>query len=104
MEARRLLTGEVNAAVQGAKEGGCDDIVVWDGHSSGANFIVEDLHPDAEYVINGGHPHWIPPDEPFDAIALVGFHAMAGTPKGILEHTQSYDVVHYSVNGVEMGE
>lgn len=104
MEARRLLTGEVNAAVQGAKEGGCDEIVVWDGHSSGANFVVEDLHPDAEYVINGGQSDWIPLDDSFDAMALVGFHAMAGTPNGILEHTQSYGVVRYAVNDVEMGE
>ena len=104
MEARRLLTGEVNAAVQGAKEGGCDEIVVWDGHASGANFVVEDLHPDAEYVINGGQSDWIPLDDSFDAMALVGFHAMAGTPNGILEHTQSYGVVRYAVNDIEMGE
>src|SRR5579884_2377233 len=31
-EMRQLLTGEVNAAVQGFREGGADDVVVWDGH------------------------------------------------------------------------
>jgi D-amino peptidase len=104
MAGRRLLTREVNAAVQGAKDGGCDEIVVSDNHGRGANFIVEDLHPDAEYVIAGGHSHWIALDDSFDAMALVGFHAMAGTPNGILEHTKDYDVVSYAVNGVEMGE
>jgi len=103
-EARRLLTGEVNAAVQGAKEGGCDQVVVWDGHGSGRNFVVSELHPEAEYIIGTGYRSWIPLDESFDGMALVGFHAMAGTPNGVLEHTQSYEVHCYSVNGVEMGE
>ena len=103
-EARRLLTNEVNAAVLGAKDGGCDEVVVWDGHSSGNNFVVSELHADGEYVIGTGYRSWIPLDESFDAMALVGFHAKAGTPNGVLEHTQSYDVHLYSVNGVEMGE
>lgn len=102
--ARRLLTNEVNAAVQGAREGGADEVVVWDGHSSGNNFIVEDLHPDGEYIIGTGYRSWIPLDDSYDAMALLGFHARAGTPNGILEHTQSYSVHFYSVNGVEMGE
>ena len=103
-EARRLLTAEVNAAVQGARKGGCDEIVVWDGHSSGSNFAVEDLHPDAEYIIGTGYRDWIPLDGSYDGMALLGFHAMAGTPNGVLEHTQSYEDQLYSVNGVEMGE
>src|SRR6266508_4509584 len=34
-ESRRLLTGEINAAVDGLFEGGATEVVVWDGHSSG---------------------------------------------------------------------
>jgi D-amino peptidase len=103
-EARRLLTAEVNAAVQGAKEGGCDEVVVWDGHHRGSNLVVSDLHPDAEYIIGTGYRGWIPLDESYQGMALVGFHAKAGTPNGVLEHTQSYSVHYYAVNGVEMGE
>jgi len=104
MEARRLLTEEVNAAVQGAKDGGCDEVVVWDGHSSGSNSIVELLHPEGEYIIGTGYRDWIPLDASYDGMALLGFHAMAGTPNGVLEHTQSYQDFFYSVNGIEMGE
>jgi len=104
MEARRLLTAEVNAAVEGAKWGGCDEVVVWDGHSSGSNFVVEDLHPDGEYIIGTGYRDWFPLDASYSGLALLGFHAMAGTPNGVLEHTQSYEDRFYSVNGVEMGE
>ena len=31
-ELRQLLTGEVNAAVDGFLAGGADEVVVWDGH------------------------------------------------------------------------
>ena len=31
-EMRQLLTGEVNAAVDGFFAGGADEVVVWDGH------------------------------------------------------------------------
>jgi len=73
MEARRLLTEEVNAAVQGAKDGGCDEVVVWDGHSSGSNFIVELLHPAGEYIIGTGYRDWIPLDAFYDGMALRPF-------------------------------
>jgi D-amino peptidase len=36
--ARRMLTGDVNAAIQGAYEGGADEVVVLDGH--GAAFSI----------------------------------------------------------------
>src|SRR5207247_1338331 len=31
-EMRQLLTGEINAAVEGFLSGGADEVVVWDGH------------------------------------------------------------------------
>ena len=102
-EARRLLTGETNAAVQGAIDGGCDDIIVWDAHQRGHNLVVEDLHPGARYIIGDGY-RVFPIDGSFDAMAMVGMHAMADTPNGLLEHTQGADVLFCSVNGVEMGE
>jgi D-amino peptidase len=102
--ARHLLTQEVNAAVRGARDGGADEVVVWDGHHSGNNLLVDELHPDGEYYIGGGYRMWIPLDESYDGLAMLAFHARAGTPNAVLEHTQSYSVVRYAVNGVEMGE
>jgi len=102
-DARRLLTREVNAAVDGAVAGGCDEVVVWDGHC-GTNFILEELDPRASYIVGGGYGTWIPMDRSINAMALVGFHAMARDAKGVLEHTQGFNVHFYSVNGIEMGE
>jgi D-amino peptidase len=37
-EGRRLMSGEVNAAVRGAKAAGADDVVVIDCHGAGGEY------------------------------------------------------------------
>jgi D-amino peptidase len=105
-EARRLLTAEANAAVQGALEGGAEDIVVLDGHGGGFNFVPEELHPAATYITGPGRSESHPGlDDGFDAAFLVGYHAMAETPNAVLAHTQSSKSGNrYWYNGRESGE
>ena len=105
-EGRRLLTAEVNAAVQGAIDGGADDIWVVDGHGSGCNFVVEDLIEGAHYVTGPGSVQPLTGlDATFDAVLLLGFHAMAGTPYAVLDHTQSSTSwMNFWVNDILMGE
>jgi len=55
-EGRRLYTGEINAAVRGAKAAGASEIVVMDCHGAGEGWtfnslIPEDLDSDCEYVV-----------------------------------------------------
>ena len=105
-EGRRLLTAEVNAAVEGALAGGARDIVVTDGHGSGHNFLIEELHPEARYV---SAPFSVKVaqalDESFDAVVLLGYHAMAGTACAIIDHTQFGQVwFNYYLNGRRAGE
>ena len=87
---RVLLTGEVNAAVRAAFDGGADTVIINDSHGSGYNIIFEDLEPRCE-IIHGRNcsgPHWLPElDGSFDAMLLVGMHAMAGTENAILPHS-----------------
>jgi D-amino peptidase len=42
-EGRRLMTGEVSAAVRGAKAAGADDIVVVDCHGAGGSYSFNKL-------------------------------------------------------------
>ncbi len=103
---RLLLTEDVNAAVTGALEGGAKKITVLDHHSGGFNFIAEKLHPGAEYITGSPRPSWLPfLDETFDAVFLIGYHAMAGTKPAVLEHTQSSaSWKNYYINGIRFGE
>jgi D-amino peptidase len=94
-ECRRLYTEEINAAVRGAKAAGAKEVVVVDCHGAGGGWtfnslIPELLHPDCEWV---SHHPWGRYTEMLekgcDGVLLVGMHARAGTPDGVLCHTIS---------------
>ena len=103
---RRLMTDEVNAAIVGAIAAGADDVVVSDGHGGGRNILIEELDPRAR--LNTGNP------TPFsmvqgigadvDGVIFVGYHARAGTPQAILDHTWVGATSGVWLNGVEVGE
>jgi D-amino peptidase len=88
---RVLLTGEVNAAVRGAFDSGATEVLVNDNHGTGYNILFEDLDPRCE-IIHGRNcsgPAWMPElDDSFDALVLVGHHAMANTPGALLQHSR----------------
>ena len=94
-EARRLYTEEINAAVRGALAAGATEIVAVDCHGAGGDwtfnsYVPELLHPDCEWV---AHHKWSRYTELLekgcDAALMVGMHARAGTPDGVLCHTIS---------------
>lgn len=41
-------------------------------------------------------------DATFGAVVFIGYHAKAGTPNAILEHTSTGNVVDLSINGVSL--
>ncbi len=90
---RRLMTDDVNAAIQGAFEGGADEVIVSDAHWNATNILIEEL--DSRVRLNSGSPspfsmlQGIDDTPPPDAVMLVGYHAMAGTKKSVLDHTWS---------------
>jgi D-amino peptidase len=110
-EGRRLMTGEVNAAVRGAKAAGADDIIVIDCHGAGGSYsfkslIPERLEPGASYVLGHAWCRYVEPlKEGCDAALLVGAHAMAGTPDGVMCHTVSSEAWYNAwINDTLVGE
>jgi D-amino peptidase len=105
LRGRRLLAGEVQAAVDGFCSGGAAQVIVNDGH--GAGYTIDlDLLDDRPLIVHGTQrPFWLPYlDSACQATGLVGAHARAGTPSGNLCHTMSLEVRRYVLNGIEMGE
>ena len=111
MDARKLYTEEINAAVRGAKAAGATEIVVMDCHGAGGGWtfnslIPEDLHPACEWVVQEewtGYTAFL--EEGCDAALFVGMHAMAGSQLGTLNHTVSgRDYQRLWFNGTEVGE
>jgi len=101
-KAKRLLTEETNAAVQGFLDGGADEIVVVDGHGPGA-IDIELLHEEAKYV-RGIPSHRIYEHQSIDAVAWVGQHAKAGTEGAHMAHSGNFTVIDYRLNDVSLGE
>jgi len=105
-EAMEYLMGDIAAVVKGLRESGVRQITVFDGHSSGNNFIPHLMEPGAEYLtgVPASTKDW-GLDKNCSGLILLGFHAMAGTEDGVLYHTQSMpNETRYWYNGVECGE
>lgn len=102
---RRYLTLDVNACVDGCFAGGAEKVVVRDAHGSGFNFIWEELDGRAEYIQGLSLFERMPEIKSFDGLILLGYHAMAGTPQAILEHTwSSKSWQNFWINGKKCGE
>ncbi len=104
-EAMTLLTGELNAAIDGILDVEPDaEVIAWDGHGNGGIDMMT-FHPQAKLIARGPikPPYYL--DSSFDALLFVGQHAMAGTPKATLCHTYSSRTIeYYKLNGRFVGE
>lgn len=104
--ARKLMTQEVNAAVEGAIEAGADEVLINDSHGSMRNIIIEDLDPRANLLTGFPKPLLMMEgiDETFDGAVFVGYHSMAKS-RGVLAHTISgFTFASIKIGGVEFGE
>jgi len=106
--ARRLMTHEVNAAIEGALEADKNvKVVVNDSHGTMRNILPEELHEAAELITGSPKPLSMMQgiDSSFDAAFFVGYHARRGTYLGVLEHTYHGGVISdVLINGKPMGE
>lgn len=102
-----LLHGDVNAAVEGAIAGGAETVLVNDSHSSMRNLDRSRLDERADLVRGNTKPRSMMQGltEEFDTALFVGYHAMMGTPKAVLNHTFfGHAVQSLRINGSEAGE
>lgn len=100
----RLLTDEINAAVDGFAAGGFTVFYVADGHGFGA---VDPAHLDSRAKRLrgwGAAPYPFGLDVSFDAYAFVGQHAKAGTAFSHLTHTGWWTALDKKINGLSIGE
>lgn len=103
---RPLMTGDVNAAIRGAFDGGADEVIVTDGHGNGRNIMIEALDPRARLNSGGTRPFSMVQsvETGVDAAMFIGYHARAGTPNAILDHVWTGGVHNVWLNGVPVGE
>lgn len=107
IQACEYFMGDVAAVVRGLRDGGATEVVILDGHGSQA-VIPHLMVPGAKYITGRPRPgagNLTDLDSSFAGMVMLGFHAMMGTPDGVLNHTQSSQSENrYWYNGVESGE
>src|SRR5881628_1813937 len=103
-EMRQLLTGEINAAVQGFLEGGAEEVIVWDGHDGSQTLSALTIEPRARLIIGGLGPTMLM-ERGFAAVAFIGQHARANRRGGIMAHSySSLGIQNMFMNGKPVGE
>jgi len=84
---RRFLTADVNAAIEGASQGGATGFLVNEAHDGMRNILLEDLDERAELIVGSRKPlSMMQGFEGADIAFFVGYHARAGA-EGVLSHT-----------------
>jgi D-amino peptidase len=88
---RRIMTGEVRAAIEGAREAGASEIVIADAHGNGENLLIDELPVDVTIVRSWPRPLMMMQgiDSTFHAAVFVGYHASVANPQGVRAHTIS---------------
>lgn len=99
---RRLMSQEVRAAIDGAREAGVRDVLINDAHSSMRNVLWDELPPDVRMIYGNRKPFSMAQgaDGSFDAAFFTGYHAGIGTQDGVLDHTYTDETLRETrVNG-----
>lgn len=103
-EMRQLLTGEINAAVNGLFEAGAEEVIVWDGHDGSQTLSALTIHPRSKLII-GDLGVTMTLERNYAAVGFVGQHARANRKGGILAHSySSLGIQTMLMNGKPVGE
>ncbi len=104
---RTLMSREVRAAIDGAREAGVADVLVNDSHSAMRNVLWDELPSDVRVIYGNRKPLSMTEgaDASFAAAFFTGYHAGAGERDGVLDHTYSPETIYaVRVNGVRCSE
>jgi D-amino peptidase len=103
-EMRQLLTGEINAAVDGFLAGGADEVLVWDGHDGSQTLSTLTIHPKAKLLMGAVGPSMLM-ERKWSAVAYLGQHSKANVKGGIMAHSySSLGIQKMTLNGKTVGE
>jgi D-amino peptidase len=103
-ELRQLLTGEINAAVQGFFDGGASEVFVWDGHDGSETLSALTIDPRAKLVM-GRLESTMLMERHFAAVAFIGQHPRADSRGGVMAHSySSLGIQNLLMNGKPVGE
>jgi D-amino peptidase len=107
--AREWMTGEVLAAIQGARDAGATEFVVSDSHGNGESLLIDRFPTDIPITVIRSFPRPLGMmegiDSTFAAVIFVGYHASTSSTTGVRAHTMSSALLtRITLNGTSMSE
>lgn len=98
---RKLMAGDINAAVKGAFDAGATEVFVNDAHNYGNNLLITDL--DERVILCSGSTRPLSMaqgcERGYDAALFIGYHARRGA-RGVIAHSFAYSsMVEIKLNG-----
>lgn len=99
--ARRMMANDINAAVEGAYNGGAIEVIVNDAHNYGDNLLIDQLDSRVKLISGSDKPLTMAQgaERCADVALLIGYHRRKGA-KGVISHSYAYgSMVEIKING-----
>ena len=108
-QARKWMTAEVNAAIQGARDAGATAFVVSDSHGNGESLLIDELPTTVPVTVVRSFPRPLGMmegiDSTFAAVFFIGYHAATTSITGVRAHTMSSALLtRIALNGTPQSE
>src|SRR5690349_21316866 len=108
-QARQWMTGDVLAAIQGARDAGATEFVISDSHGNGQSLLIDRFPNDVPITIVRSFPRPLEMmeglDATFGAVMFVGYHTSTSSLTGVRAHTISSALLtRIALNGTAMSE
>jgi D-amino peptidase len=106
-QARKWMTAEANAAIEGAFEAGATEVLVSDSLGNAQSLILDELDPRVRLIRAWPRKLIMMEgiDETFDAAIFIGYHASEGMRHATLAHTMIGNrIVDIKLNGGKVPE
>lgn len=104
---RAVMTGEVLAAIEGARAAGATAFVIADSHGNAQNLLLDQLPDDVQVVRGFPRPLEMMQgiDQTFAAAVFIGYHASEWSVDAVRSHTiSSARLLGVKLNGLEVSE
>jgi D-amino peptidase len=104
---QKIMTAEVCAAIDGARQGGAREFLINDSHGPMRNLLLDELPEDARIIFGNRKPFSMVQDldRTFDGVFFTGYHGAIGESNATLCHTYTPSVVYdVRLNGVRCSE
>ncbi|MCL4496037.1 MAG: M55 family metallopeptidase [Firmicutes bacterium] len=104
--ARKAMMKDLTSVLEALEEES-DVSAIWvnDSHDGMLNLPAETM-PNTVHLITGGSKQWSMNQgvDCADVAFYIGYHARAGTPAAIMDHTYAGEIASVTLNGQEVGE